>query len=118
MVGKSSKSHERSPKQEKQLASRFKGTTTRGSGCGNEKGDVRIRGIARIEAKTTKNQSFSVTRGLISKLESATIGHGELPAFVIEFNDGNGNAVSEVAVIPTWALELLIARQQPEKNES
>lgn len=81
-----------------------------GSGSGHMKGDVRVRNLVRIEAKTTKNKSFSVTRKMIDKVTDAGICHGELPAMVIEFLDEAGQPETEVAVIPMWALEMLINR--------
>lgn len=117
MVGKIGEaSHQRSRRQEKELASRFRGRMTRGSGRGNEKGDVRVRGLLRIEAKTTKHKSFSVTREMVDKIENAAITTGELPALIVEFNDG-GAKVSELAVIPVWALETLIEKVMEERNE-
>lgn len=80
---------------------------TKGSGNGNEKGDVRVKGLARIEAKTTKNKSFSVTRDMLSKIEEAAVTSGELPAFVVEFVDERGRPQGEVAVVPTWVLDIL-----------
>lgn len=105
--GKATASHARSPRQEAELAKRTGGRVTRGSGCGNEKGDVRIRGLARIEAKTTKHKSFSVTRSMIDKIEEAAVTSGELPAIVVEFITEEGKPVGEVAVVPTWVLDIL-----------
>lgn len=104
--GKHTPSHERSAAQEKSIARRIRGRVTRGSGSGNEKGDVRLHRVCRIEAKTTKHKSFSVTRDMVNTLETIAMGHGELPAIVIEFND-DGKPVGEVAVVPTWVLDIL-----------
>jgi hypothetical protein len=112
LQGKHTASHARSPQQEAELAKRTGGRVTRGSGCGNEKGDVRIRGVARIEAKTTKHKSFSVTQDMLDKIEEAAMTSGELPALVIEFIDGEGKPKREVAVVPTWVLDVLT---QPRK---
>jgi Holliday junction resolvase len=99
-------SHTRSPRQEREIAKRVGGAVTRGSGSGNEKGDVRVYRVCRIEAKTTKNKSFSVTREMVGKIENAAMCNGELPALVIEFNE-EGRKVCEVAVVPMWCLELI-----------
>lgn len=72
-----------------------------------EKGDVRIKGVMRIEAKTTKHKSFAVTMEMIEKIEHAALPATEIPAIVIEFNDGHGRRLKEVAVLPTYALELV-----------
>lgn len=101
-----SKSHKRAPEQEKEMAKRLGGRTTLASGAKDEKGDVRIRGIARIECKTTKHKSFSVTLDMIRKIEEAALGAGEMPALVVEFND-NGKKIAEVAVVPMYVLDEL-----------
>lgn len=105
-----SNSHRRAPKQEKQLALRFAGRTTVASGSKDEKGDVRVKGALRIEAKTTKNKSFSVTLDMVRKIEEAALACDELPAMVIEFINDQGKPVAEVAVVPTYALGLLISK--------
>jgi hypothetical protein len=73
-----------------------------------EKGDVRIPNVLRIEAKTTKYKSFSVTMDMLDKIEHAALSATEIPAIVIEFNDGNGRKLREVAVVPVYALEMVI----------
>ena len=100
-------SHARSPKQEKCLAHRLGGERVRGSGCGTEKGDVRIKGVARVETKTTGAQSFSVTREMLDKIETAALSSGEVPAFVVEFNN-DGVPAGEFAVVPMWVLEMVV----------
>lgn len=106
--GKHTASHARSPQQEKSLAERLGGRVTRGSGNGNEKGDVRIKGVARIEAKTTKHASFRVTLEMIEKISEAAMCSGEVPALVVEFIDEKGTPREEVAIVPTWVLDTLI----------
>lgn len=66
---------------------------------------MRVRGVLRIEAKTTKNKSFSVTREMIEKIESAAAMTGELPFLVIEFIDDAGRSLKQVAVCPMWVLD-------------
>ncbi len=106
--GKQSVSHVRSPKQELELANRFKGALVPGSGSGHQKGDVKgCYGIIRIEAKTTKNKSFSVTRDMLNKIEEAALCNTEIPAIVIEFIDERGAPEMEIAIIPTYALHFI-----------
>lgn len=105
-------SHRRSPKQENELAALVNGRRTAASGARDEKGDVRIKGVTRLEAKTTKNKSFSVTMDMIDKIETAATSSAEMPAIVIEFNDGNGRKLKECAVIPLYALQTLLANQK------
>lgn len=101
-----SSSHRRAPKMEKSLARRLGGETVPGSGSGNQKGDIkRCHGVFRIECKTTKNKSFSVTRDMIRKIEEAALPNREVPAIVIEFIDDTGKPQMEVAVVPMWSLE-------------
>jgi hypothetical protein len=100
-------SHKRSPKQEKQLALRVGGQVTPRSGAGAVKGDVRVRKRLRLEAKTTKNKSFSVTLEMIEKIEDAACEGGELPILVIEFIDHLGRPIKEIAVCPTYVLDSL-----------
>ena len=106
--GKQSVSHVRSPKQERELAKRFNGKLVPGSGSGHEKGDVKgCHGLIRIEAKTTKNKSFSITRDMVNKIEDAALTNTEIPAIVIEFIDERGVPELEVAIVPTYALNFI-----------
>lgn len=100
-------SHRRAPKQEEQLAARLKGSRVPGSGAGSMKGDVRAFRVLRVEAKTTKSNSFSVTREMVRKIEEAAASGGELPAIVVEFNDGAGKKQLEVAVVPMYVLDAI-----------
>jgi Holliday junction resolvase len=93
---------------ERDLAKRGRGQRVPGSGSGAEKADIRkYNKLFRVEAKTTKNRSFSVTREMVSKLEEVALSHGELPAFVIEFIDERGRPVQRLAVITLDALDQL-----------
>lgn len=100
-----SNSHRRAPKQEKSLAKRIGGARTPASGAREVKGDVRVKNLLRLEAKTTKNKSFSVTLDMVQKIEQAAIHSGELPAIAIEFTDGFGRVLGEVAVVPIYVLD-------------
>jgi hypothetical protein len=99
-----SPAHARSRVQERETAKRVGGTLTKGSGSGNERGDVRLRGFVRIENKTTKYRSFSVTDELIDKLERAVFGAGEIPVLQIELALG----ARKVLVMPDWALDIIV----------
>lgn len=100
-------SYRRSRKQEKEIAGKLGAKRTIASGSKDEKGDVRLRGVMRIEAKTTKNKSFSVTLEMVRQIEDAALGADELPIIAIEFNDGRGNKIKEVAVVPMYVLDLI-----------
>ena len=107
-----SNSHRRSKRQEKQLSLAMSAKQTPASGSRDVKGDLRVKGVARIEAKTTKNKSFSVTMDMVEKIESAAVASGEMPAIVVEFNDGLGHALKSVAILPLYALETLLENQK------
>lgn len=102
-----SKSHRRAPKQEREVAHRVGGRVTPASGARDVKGDVRVKGVLRIECKTTKNKSFSVTQEMLDKIEEAACSGGELPIMVIEFIDDRGRKIRDVAVCPTYVLDEL-----------
>lgn len=99
-----SPSHARSRAQEKETAKRVGGRVTPGSGNGSVKGDVRLKGVVRVENKTTKNKSFSVTEDMIRKIEEATFGTDEIPVIHIEISSG----AKTVVVMPDWALDLIL----------
>lgn len=110
-------SHARSRQQEKETADRTGGRTTHRSGAGLIKGDVRIKGIARIENKTTKHRSYSVTCETIDKLDAAVAGSNEIPMMQIELNGGTHKFV----LIPDLYLEdiiecIRIASEQTSKD--
>lgn len=110
-------SHNHAPKMERRLAAELGGRAVKGSGAGREKGDVRVKGLLRVEAKCTKRDSFSITGPMLDKIEAAAIGAGEVPAVVVEFVDKAGKPVRSVAVMPMWAFEELTARgasQEPQ----
>ena len=101
------RSHKRSKVQEKALARRVGGRITPGSGNGSIKGDIRKKGVMRIEAKTTKRASYSVTLDMIHKIEDAALSCNEMPVLVIEFIDEDGRPIKDVAVVPTYVLDAL-----------
>lgn len=103
------KAQTRAIKQERELA-RTLGKSARvtpGSGCGNEKGDVRLPGVIRIECKATQKKSFSVTLEMVRKIEEAALGHGEVPAIEVEFVDKDGNRRCAVAIVPSYFITTL-----------
>ena len=100
--------HKRAPKQEEEWAKRGNGRLTPGSGNKTIKGDVReYRGVLRLECKTTANNSFSVTRQMVRKLEESALAHGEVPAIIIEFLREDGQPAHELAIVPTYVLDML-----------
>lgn len=104
-------SHDHAPKQESALAKRFAGKVVKASGALDEKGDVRIKGVARIEAKCTKHASFRVTQEMVQKIEMAAVPDGELPVIAIDFLDDRGNVQTSVALMPMYALDDFLSRE-------
>lgn len=101
------RSHQRSKKQEKELAKRIGGEVTIASGAFSVKGDVRKKRVVRVEAKTTKHRSFSVTTEMIDKIEEAALASDELPVIVVELGNGDKRTTRQVAVVPLYALDSL-----------
>lgn len=102
--------HTRSRFQEKEKAQRLGAIVVHRSGAGDTKGDVRVKKIARIECKTTLNNSFSVTREMVSKIENAALSSGEVPALVVEFLNPGGKVWNSVVILPAYAIDLLQSR--------
>lgn len=99
--GKQSKAYHASSGLEKKLAKKVGGYRTSGSGNKLEKGDVRLRGVMRLEHKATQNKSFSVTREMLEKIELAARGCDEIPILVVEFLDERGASTGiQVAITP------------------
>lgn len=103
--------HNRAPAMEREVADRIGGRLTKASGAQGEKGDARIKGLVRVEAKATSNKSFSVTREMIEKIEAAALGSGEVPYIEVELLGPNGKPTHRVAVMPTWAIDMMVGAQ-------
>lgn len=108
--GNLTRSHRHAPKQERAVAKRLNARLTKGSGAGEEKGDCRVKGVARIECKCTSKKSFSVTREMIDKIEMAACSAGELPMIEIQFLDDRGKVTHTCAVVPSYAIDYLVER--------
>lgn len=103
----------RSKVQEAETAKRVGGKVTKASGAQPfEKADVRVKGVARLELKTTKARSFSVTADMIDKIEAQALQAGELPLMEIEID--NAGKPRSCYVVPTWAMDALLQRVAPE----
>ncbi len=100
-----SAAHKASAAQEQRLATTHGGRRTRGSGNQIEKGDVRVPGLLRIEAKSTQAKSYSLTREDLAKIEGAACNAGEVPMMQVDFLDAGGKIISSVYVVPAWAME-------------
>jgi len=104
--------HTRCNTQEKERAKKLGGRRVKGSGCGVEKGDVRVEGILRLECKNTTKKSFSITQEMIEKIENAAIASGEVPAIEVEFVNEKGKLLHKVAVVPSYVLEAIVSHDR------
>jgi hypothetical protein len=98
--------------QEKNLARRIGGRVTKGSGNQDDKGDVVLDGVVRIECKTTADKSYGLSWADIQKIEKAVANTGELPCMVIQWTDPNGRVIGEAAVMKMKNLDDVIAAHQ------
>lgn len=107
-------SKRRAPKQERELAAKIGGKTTAASGSQSEKGDVRLKGVVRIEAKCTRRRSYGLSLDTFEKIENAATlcSQNEIPAMHIEFLSPEGQTLKALAVIRADDLEDLIRRAQ------
>lgn len=102
---KTSAGYKYSKKQEKNLAKKLGGRTTLASGSQREKGDVRVKGVKRIECKCTQHKSFSITMEMIEKIKAAAMCNDETPFIQVDFINKEGKTLEQVAVVPMVYLE-------------
>ena len=110
-------SHRRAKRQERERAKKHGGRLVPGSGNGAIKGDIaKDQGLFRIEAKTTRRMSFSVTRKMIEVLEESALPHGEIPAVLIEFQAVDGHKQRTLVVIPAEYLKPGLVEEDAERD--
>ena len=99
----------RSQKQELQIAGQFDGRTQPGSGAMPwAKGDVRKKGVFRIEAKFTEAKSYSLKLEDLEKIEAECEG-AEKPIFIIDYlENGTRSLRGRYAVLTDTHLEELL----------
>ena len=95
--------------QEAKLARRLGGRVTKGSGNQDDKGDVVVPEVVRVECKTTEQKSYGLTLYDVNKIEVAARNTNELPVLVIQWTDPRGKVLGEVAVLRTRDLDDVIA---------
>jgi len=95
------------PQQEANLAKKVGGRVTPGSGNKQEKGDVRKKGVCRIECKATSKKSFSVTKEMLHKIENAALPAGEIPLIQVDFLNEYGRVARSCCVLPMEFLDLV-----------
>lgn len=106
-----SPAYRRSKKQEKRIARKLGAQTVSGSGAGAIKGDVRLRHVTRLEAKTTDHKSFRVTSDMFEKLQLNAAGADELPVIAIEMPGPDGR-LQTFAIMLMSDLEEVLSRQK------
>lgn len=98
----------KSPIQERSIAQRLNAKTTKASGSQDEKGDVRLKGVIRLEAKCTRKDSFRVTKDMLRKIEEAALASGELPVIEVEFINDKAETLYTCSILPTYAFDTLV----------
>ena len=106
-------SKKRAPRQERALAATLGGRTTSGSGSKTEKGDVRVKGVLRVEAKCTRHKSYSLSLETFEKVEDAAslCNPAEVPVMHVEFLDPAGNPIKGLYIVRQDDFEELIRNQ-------
>lgn len=107
-----SAAHATSAAQERKIGSRLGGKVVPRSGAGVKKGDIQVKGIARLEVKGTTHNSFSVTKGLLAKTDMAALSAAEFPIIVVQFMDKQGRVEDEQAIMRLSDLEDMVAQLQ------
>ncbi len=100
-------------RRERALAESLGGRAQPNSGATpHAKGDVRVRGRWRIDDKTTRNKSFSLTRGIINKIRSECSGSEDFAITIGFLNPRTQKEEEEVVVMDksTWE-EMVNARE-------
>ena len=85
--------------QERELARVLRGERTRGSGCGNDKGDAKS-WFARAEAKTTGRASISVKMEHLCKICREAASDGKKPVFAFGFDNMPREFSSDWIAVP------------------
>lgn len=107
-----SAAHAVSAAQEQRIGRRMGGKVVPRSGAGVKKGDIQVKGIARLEVKGTTHKSFSVTKDLLAKTDMAALSAGEVPVIVVQFMDIKGNIQDEQAIMRLSDLETMVEELQ------
>ena len=94
----------RSDRQEKHTARKFRGRQTLNSGALDDKGDVKVDNVLRIEDKTTNARSYVLHLDDLLRLSAQTYGD-EVPILKVCFED---NLRQQFAIIPAHWLEYLL----------
>jgi hypothetical protein len=108
----SRKTKKLSQRQERELAHRTGGNAQKGSGAMiGYKGDVRKKGVVRVECKLTRARSFCVTRVVLDKIRSEAVDR-EIPSLHIQFVSRLGKVEDEWVAVPVQDWEEKIANSK------
>ncbi len=99
-----------SPKQECRVAKLVGGKNTPASGAKEIKGDVRLKGLLRIECKATEKSIYLLSYRVIDKIKEQALSCAELPCVQVDFI---GDISKKVYIMEMFTLpEDLINRYQ------
>jgi hypothetical protein len=87
---------------EKEIAKLIGGKTTKASGSGYTKGDIRT-DLLFVEVKQTNAKSFRVTDQLMNKLDKDSFGSNKIPVICVQLGTGR-----TFYVLPDYSFEELI----------
>lgn len=96
-----------SMQQEDEIAAQHEGgRRVRGSGSGKTKGDARVLGKFRFEAKYTSSGTYPLKLSELAKIRSEATNQ-EIPGFVVEFKDETLRTLDSWTCIPSTHMEHL-----------
>jgi hypothetical protein len=90
-----------SPKQERRVADLVGGKNTPASGAKQIKGDVRLKGLLRIECKATEKSEYVLTHKVIDKIKEQALTCVELPCVQVDFL---GETIRKVYILEMFTL--------------
>ena len=90
-----------SPKQERRVADLVGGKNTPASGAKEIKGDIRLKGLLRIECKATEKPEYVLTHKVIDKIKEQALTCAELPCVQVDFL---GETIRKVYILEMFTL--------------
>lgn len=107
--------------QEQRVANILKGYATPASGAGSQKGDVRIKGLFRVECKATTRGEYLATLAVLDKIKQEALSFGEVPVLQIDFLDEHTYTsfyLIELAFIPPSIVDRYALSAEFKTNKS
>jgi hypothetical protein len=90
-----------SPKQERRVADLVGGKNTPASGAKEIKGDIRLKGLLRVECKATEKPEYILTHKVIDKIKEQALTCAELPCVQVDFL---GETIRKVYILEMFTL--------------